>query len=94
MADGTYWLTAVEVHAPARAGAEQHSVTLRVAGGHYELVRNGSQEEGMLSTMSIVLKLNTTCPALATLNRPYTATAKTLSLTTVSDNRVEIFTLQ
>jgi hypothetical protein len=86
-------LTAREVYSPSAADAEPHSATLRMMGGQYELVRDGGfRETGTFSTMAIALKLSANCPATATISKPYTATATTLSITTVSENLVEIFT--
>ena len=91
--DGTYALTAIDIYSPASADSELYSATLRIAGGHYELVRSGGlREEGAMATMAIVLKLSPTCPARPALSKPYTATATTLSLVAVGDNRVETFT--
>jgi len=93
--DGTYALTARNVYPPAQADAAEHSATLRLSGGAYELVRSGgSREAGTVSTMTIVMKLSATCPTVATQSKPYTATATTLSLMTVSESIEEVFTKQ
>lgn len=93
--DGDYVLTGREVYSPSTADAEPHTATLRLMAGQYELVRNGGvRETGTFSTMSIALKLSAKCPSAMTLSKPYTATATTLSITTVSENLVEIFSRQ
>jgi hypothetical protein len=95
LVDGVYVLTARDVYSPSTADTEPHSATLRLSGGQYELVRNGGfHETGTFSTMTIALRLSATCPATATLSKPYTATATRLSLTTVNENLVEIFSKQ
>lgn len=93
--DGTYVLTARNVYPPSTASSAQHSATLKLASERYELVRSGDlRETGTFSTMAVVLKLSATCPAVQSRSTPYTATASTLTLFTVSEDLEEVFTKQ
>jgi hypothetical protein len=95
VADGTYHLTAWNVYPPATTDSDMHSTTLRIAGGTFEVVVDGSaRQSGTVSTAGVVLTFTPSCPSSSPANKPYSATATSLSLITVAENRVEVLTKQ
>ena len=95
LADGTYHLTAWNVYSPATADADLHSATLRIASGVFEVVVDGTaRQSGSVSTAGVILTLVPSCPTATPIMKPFSANATTLSLSTVSENRVEAFTRQ
>lgn len=95
LTDGTYHLTAWNVYPPATADSEMHSTTLRISLGTFEVVVDGStRESGSVSTAGVVVTFTPSCPTASPASKPYSATATTLSLITVAENRVEALTKQ
>jgi hypothetical protein len=95
LSDGTYHLSAWNVYSPATADADLHSATLRIAAGMFEVVVDGAtRQSGSVSTAGVVLTFTPSCPTTTATMKPFSANATTLSLSTVSENRVEAFTRQ
>jgi hypothetical protein len=95
LADGTYHLTAWNVYSPAASDADLHSATLRIASGMFEIVVDGTaRQSGSVSAAGVLLTFAPSCPTATPIMKPYTASGTTLSLSTVSENRVETFTRQ
>ena len=95
LADGTYHLTAWNVYSPATADADLHSATLRITAGMFEVIVDGTaRQSGSVSTAGVILTFAPSCPTGTPIMKPYTANATILSLSTVSENRVETFARQ
>ena len=95
LTDGTYHLTAWNLYPPATADSDMHSATLRIASGMFEVVVDGSsRQSGTVSAAGAVLTFTASCPQASPASKPYSATATTLSLITVAENRVEVLTKQ
>jgi len=100
LVDGTYELTAWDVYAPSTPDSDMHSTTLRISGGTFEVVVNGtSRQSGVIAALVTSLTITPTCPPGGTpIIKPYTSatasTVTTLQLFTQSEHRVETLTRQ